>query len=233
MQRSPQYYDLIDSFSKPGCGVCRLLKRDAARYLESLLYEYVNDRDVQKRFIEARGLCNTHSWQMTGSKGYALGIAILQANLLRDLDALNLGSPRPGLSLRRNKVSDPLEPQAPCLVCARMDETEPLYLNVMAAFLDDDRFMTAFRSSSGLCLPHVRQMRHVLEKSPALTSFMVVQRGVWDRLRAELDEFARKSDAYSQSEAFGEEADSWLRAIEALAGLDDVFGMRRGGARSL
>jgi hypothetical protein len=230
MQRSPQYYDLIDAFAKSGCAVCRLLKRDAERYLDSLLYEYVNDRDIQKRFIAARGLCNTHSWQMVESKGYALGIAILQANLLRDLNALKLDSQRTGLNLRRNKVSDPIEPQAPCLVCARMDDTEPLYLNVIAAFLDDDRFMTAFRSSSGLCLPHIRQILRVLEKSPALDAFVSIQRSKWEKLRAELDEFARKSDAYSQNEAFGEEADSWLRAIQTLAGEEDVFGMRRGGA---
>jgi hypothetical protein len=35
------YFDLVEAFGKPGCAVCNLLLRDADRFLDSILYEYV------------------------------------------------------------------------------------------------------------------------------------------------------------------------------------------------
>src|SRR3972149_3703859 len=77
MATSPQYYDLMDQFPEPGCAVCHLALRDGWRYLDSLLYEYVNTGQINDAFRAGRGLCNTHMWQILQFRGTALAITIL------------------------------------------------------------------------------------------------------------------------------------------------------------
>src|SRR6185369_1004968 len=71
------YYDLIETFPRPGCAVCNLLLRDSERHLDSLLYEYILDIETHRHIRAARGLCNEHTWQLKKYVGGALGIAIL------------------------------------------------------------------------------------------------------------------------------------------------------------
>jgi hypothetical protein len=49
-----------------------------------------------------------------------------------------------------------------------------------------------------------------------------VQQAVWQRLRADLQEFIRKNDYRFKNEGSGPEDDAWLRAIEAVAGAPPV-----------
>jgi hypothetical protein len=71
------YYALIEAFGQPGCAICTLLLRSADRFLDSLLYEQVNESQTQRAIRARRGLCNEHAWQLTRYVGNALGIAIL------------------------------------------------------------------------------------------------------------------------------------------------------------
>mgnify|MGYP000641262459 CR=1 FL=1 len=229
MFSSPQYYDLLDKFAEPGCAICKLLQRDAARYIDSLLYEYVNDVATQRHYRAARGLCNVHSWQMQQSKGSVLNIAILSSQALDEIETLEAGPMRGGLNLRRNKSSlaDALQPTAPCPACTRLNEAEAMIVDCLGKNLDEPRLQTAFRDSAGLCLHHVRLVLRYLDKPAQAETFIAIQRDTWARLQAELQEFIRKADANFTGEGFGTEADSWQRAISALAGEPGVFGLRR------
>ena len=37
------YFNLRDALAQPGCPICTLVERVSSRYLDSLLYERVND----------------------------------------------------------------------------------------------------------------------------------------------------------------------------------------------
>ena len=69
---------------KVGCAVCRLVNRTGRRYLESLLYEDVNDPGVQSGFRGSLGFCPRHAHLMLDA-GDGLGTAILYRAATQEL----------------------------------------------------------------------------------------------------------------------------------------------------
>ena len=230
-----EYFDLIESFPEPGCAVCRLLQRDATRHIDALLYQYIYAGQIAPELRAGRGLCNLHSAQMLNYQGRALGIAVVCDWVLdevRKVDArTGPGQSPSGLGRWFGKPSsalaDALEPTGPCLACALMDDAEGRYCSVIVRYLDNERFMTAFHQSAGLCLPHVRLVLRQTASNAQAEAFMAVQRPKWEALHAELREFIRKYDINNADEVMGEEGDSWKRAIGLLMGENGVFGLRR------
>lgn len=227
MQRSPQYYDLMERFTRPGCPICKLLQRDVGRYLDSLRYEYLNDVPTVKAMRAARGLCNDHSWQFADTKGNAGAIALLYGHALDALTSVEAA--RSGFNLLRGKASaaQALEPEASCPACQHLDTMQTHLIEVFAGFLSEDRFVEAFRASEGLCLPHVGLALREIDRPKEADLLLTIQRERWVALQAELDEFIRKSDLHYRDETFGEESDSWRRALVAIAGERGIFGLRR------
>jgi len=50
------------AFEEPGCPICRLRAGAERRYVQTLLYEYVNDGETRVGFVRSRGLCSYHAW---------------------------------------------------------------------------------------------------------------------------------------------------------------------------
>jgi hypothetical protein len=232
------YFDLIETFSQPGCVVCNLLLRNVDRSLDALLYEYVNDPDTHRAFRSRRGLCNEHSWQLARHTGHALGIAILYEaavdEVLKAMDQVPLGiDPQSGLGRllgsagkpNASSLADRLEPTGACRICELLADSEKQYLHILGDYLGDDRMLEAFRCSDGLCLPHFRQILRRTRNPVDLQQLIAIQTSIWSKLRAELSEYRDKSDYRRISEGMGAEGNSWLRAIGRLAGEKGVFGV--------
>lgn len=231
MSSNTHYADLIEAMAQPHCPVCRLVQRDVARYINSLLYEYVNDYDTNAGFRAGRGLCGTHSWQMHETRGSALGVAILfhaaLDEVLRvDLDNTSRGNGGLGGLLGRSKTPKDLDPTGPCMVCAYQRRAERLHIELLADHIAASDLAEAFAASDGLCLPHFQGTLERMGNRSGRTEFVRVQREIWLNLREELELFIRKNDVNYQGEGFGPEGDSWRRAIRLLAGEDGVFGLR-------
>jgi hypothetical protein len=234
MHVNRQYADLIEAMSEPGCAVCRLLLRDGARYIDSLLYEYVNEVETHQAFRAGRGLCNIHGHQMQQVKGAVLGIAILHRAALDEVLKTNFHtrdrSSTLGSLLGRNATSSPsdkLEPTVPCLVCEYAAQAEKRYVSTIAEYIAEPDLQASLAASGGLCLPHFRQSLERISTTEGAEVFTAIQRKIWEDLRAELDLFITKYDAKYQSEPMGKEGDSWRRAIRSLVGEAGVFGLRR------
>ncbi|MBK8027076.1 MAG: hypothetical protein IPK19_38240 [Chloroflexi bacterium] len=236
MHKTFGYYDLLETFPQPGCAVCNLLLRDTQRFLDSLLYEYVMDPDVQNKIRDSRGFCDQHGWQIAQLNN-VLGIAVWYERALGAVvDTLNQagGGGKPaGLGRLLNTrgggadLADALEPSQPCLACERQAENEGRYLKEIAHHALDPKLQTAYRASEGLCLEHFRGLLRV-PMNPARTEILIgMQTDIWTRLRAELNEFMRKSDFNNAGEKFGAEGSSWRRAVARLGGERGVFGLRR------
>lgn len=232
------YFDLIETFSQPGCAVCSLLLRNVDRSLDALLYEYVNDPDTHRAFRTRRGLCNEHSWQLARHTGNALGIAILYEaavdEVLKTIDRVPLGvDPQSGLGRllgsagkpNASLLADRLEPAGMCRICELLADSEKQYLHILSDYLGDERMLEAFRSSDGLCLPHFRQLLRRIRHPADLQHLLSIQTAIWSRLREELAEYRDKSDYRRIREGMGAEGSSWLRAIGRLAGEKGVFGV--------
>jgi hypothetical protein len=232
------YYDLIETFAAPRCAVCNLVLRDVAHFLDSLLYEYVNERETHRTFRASRGLCNEHSWQILRYSGNSLGIAILSRavldELLKTLESVpTTSAPSSGLArLRGNNkangtaLADRLEPTEPCPACRAQADVEQRYIQTLCAYLADEKMEAAFRDSAGLCLPHFQALLRQSNAAAHLGLIITIQRAIWSRLKSELEEFADKSSHERMHEEMGPEGDSWQRAIANIAGAKGVFGLR-------
>lgn len=235
MNNSMRYFDLVEALDQSGCAVCNLVLRDVDRYLDSLLYEYVNREETHHAFRIGRGLCSLHGMQVAQAKGGALGVAILFNAALDEVQQVGAtSSPAQLSSLARLRgrnsaalLADALEPAGSCPVCEHLTRSEASYIAIMAEHIADAQIQSAYRHSSGLCLPHVRMVLRQISNPSRAELFAHLQYEIWRRLRDELELFIRKSNVRANIGPVGEEGDSWRRAITALAGEAGVFGLRR------
>lgn len=235
------YYDLIDQFARPGCAICHLLLADVARLLDSILYEYATDPEMQADFRASFGLCAEHGEQMIqigAARGGALNIAKLYERPLGDMLALLKGpafsSAQIGL-MRRLFASAPqaalielLEPARPCVACKLLDASEAQLIAVLGDHIDDPRLQAAFAASDGLCLPHFRLLLKHAPDAGRQRRLVEFQGAIWARLNDALAGFIRKSNFQHADEPLTDaEGTSWQRVVTHLSGERGVFGPRR------
>jgi hypothetical protein len=213
------YYDLIDAAAEPGCPVCHLSIKSTRRYLDSVIYEYVNDPGVRDDLRAARGYCNKHAWWLTDIPGSALGVAIVYKDIVQSIagavDALPDGNKA---SAGAEGLLERLRPAGACPACKHRDVKEEHLLNALLKNIDDERLATALTDSSGLCLPHLVRALELVEDNRTLRRLAALQQDKLARLQDELSEFIRKSDYRFQAEGFGQEGNSWRRALALVSG---------------
>lgn len=230
MAKSAGYYDLRQAFGEPACALCRLLAQAADSYIDGILWELVNDPELREELNRTRGYCREHSWLLV-RYGASLGAAIMMKDIIDTLQRVAATAKFEPRSFSLRQIFNPahpgggaglaadLAPQASCPVCLKVQSIEVYYLAALGQHLTGpDNLASAYQASDGLCLPHFRQtLAHITD--PATVAALVeVQTSVWQRLSAELNEFIRKKDHRFQHESYGAEADSWIRAIEAVSG---------------
>lgn len=240
--RTPfDYFELIETFPRPGCAMCNLLLRDAEQFVDTLLYEYANTPATRAAFRGARGVCSEHGWLLRKNKmGNVLGIARLYAGALDEILDVIRQTPveevqRSALQRLLNNAPEAdtrdmatrLEPTAQCVVCDAVDGNETRYIQIFTEYITDARFADTFRASEGLCLPHFRKVLRATRDPEKVTRLVEIQTEIWDNLRADLEIFIDKQSYEHIGEKLGKEGDSWVRAILRMAGEKGVFGTRR------
>ncbi|MFN8371872.1 MAG: DUF6062 family protein [Anaerolineae bacterium] len=227
------YFDLIETFPLPGCAICNLLQHDVQRLIDNVLWEHTNDPFILDKMRASRGLCNEHGWQFIEA-AHALNVAVFYEpplqEILKILDEA-VPEPKPQNVVRRlfaksggSTLADALDPVQPCLVCDLQNENEARYLGIMAQHIADERLLKAFWESDGLCLPHFKM---VLRRTPYADRFIRIQKDIWTRLHAELEEFTHKLAIQTPNDQIGSEANSWRRTHAVFTGGKGVFGRRR------
>lgn len=227
------FYDLIDACGLPGCPLCRLAQVEEHHFLDSLLYEYANEYDVHQRVRASRGLCSRHAWQLTEFKEGVLGVAVLYEQALDELLTRLNGNntpasaargmlerwlgPSPGAALAAQLI-----PTQPCMACQHLDDFAARSLAILDDALTEPRFLVVFGASHGLCLPHFTAALGAMRENERSARLAQIQREKWARLQAELRVFIDKHGdrgGDTHIEVMGVEADSWRRAVAALAGM--------------
>lgn len=224
------YYDLRQAFQEPGCAFCTLLARTANRYIDGVLWEMVNDPEIRRELNQARGYCPRHAWMLV-RHGASLGAAILLEDVITTLlNLLQAGrfSPSPAPAFSRlftqnrpaaaDTLVEALSPQIECPACSAVNTAEQHLIDALLAHLTGPRSLAAdYGASQGLCLPHFRRVLGRANNQTVFKALVNAQQTAWQRLQTDLREFIRKND-HNVCEDFGPEGDSWLRAIEAIAG---------------
>src|SRR6266545_1721028 len=227
-----RFFRLLDACDHPGCPVCRCLVADARQYLDSLLYERVNDPDTRRRLHASWGFCSWHAWMLREVSDPAFGSAIMYEDFLRaaiqrfEHKANRLvKSPRGLLGWLGRLVGRARR--------SLIAESEVDYVRAALRFIDDPQFDSAYRRSQGICVPHALQALQL--GADATHAQLLVTRTLpkWAELRRDLQGFVDKHD-YRNRRPFTEaESTAYLRAIEVLTGARGLFANDlRAGARA-
>ena len=228
-------HSLLDACREPGCPVCRVEAREVERYLENQFYENINSPRWRDRLRVSLGFCREHAWLAVDRRlGDALGFSILYRDLvntlLKKLD--EGGTParrdRHWISLLRQvpegmrelveRILTALTPAKRCPACEHRDELRQSILSVLARSLGSEEMAAALQSSDGFCLPHLKGALEQVHEATGFERLLSIHRPKLEGLRAELDEFIRKSDYREIEAGFGPEGDAWLRAIARIVG---------------
>ena len=205
------------------------------RYLENQFYENVNSPRWRERLRTSLGFCHEHAWLAVDRRlGDALGFSILYRDLVNTvLKKLDEGEApaRPGrhwASLLRQvpegmrtlmeRMLTAMTPAKRCPACEHRDELRHSILSMLAKGLGSEEMTAALRSSAGLCLPHLIGTLEQVREESLFELLMSIHRPKLEQLRAEMDEFIRKSDYREIESGFGPEGDAWLRAIAQIVG---------------
>lgn len=232
------YYDVLDACATDICPICHLSQRAVHRYLDSVLYEFVNDPGVRARLRASLGYCNEHAWQLVGLPGgNALAIALIH----RDLIGLGMTRleklvfrPRRGLwhrvlakvhplgdcDVRRRSRLEGLAGKQRCPACEHREEVEGIALaaTLEALAAGDARMRAALEQSAGLCLPHLQRALVLADEPQVFDYLRRTSAAKLTALRSELDTFVHNSDYRFREVTAGPEADSWRRALAWISG---------------
>ncbi len=232
------FFRLIDACDGPGCPVCRCLVADTRQYLDSLLYEQVNDPETRSRLRASWGFCNWHAWMLREASDPAFGSAIIYEDMVRvairrfeRLIGREVGGGgrfvgwlRALVGRRRLPLLVELYRRRPmCPACGQAADSEGRYIDVVLRFVDDPQFDRAYRKSDGLCMPHALHALDVGRGRGAAALLLSRTLPKWTALRKDLEEFVSKHD-YRNREPFTEaEGTAYVRAFEALTGTPGLF----------
>lgn len=207
------YSDLLEACTRPGCPLCRVSLAFVRHYLDSTMYERVNDLGVRGTLRDARGYCNTHAWMLTERHGVVLGTAIILRDVLNAvLEATDVAPLGRGTRQYAQEVLRRLRSSAECPACAHRRTMEDIAIQTLLKYLDDAPLAAALTKTDGLCLRHFSRALELVEDSEQLERLLRFEREALQGLCAELSELIRKHDYRFADEGFGEEGDSWLRA---------------------
>jgi len=229
------YFSLLEALEEDGCVICNLVLRVLDQYFDSLVYERVNDIGVRGDLRQSQGFCAAHG-EMLRAAGSVPGSAIIHRDLIQSLiNGLNNESNLTGtqhnwlkelLNMEDQHHNPILPPANPCPACVLVYQNEQLNIDVLLENWDDDILRTAFKESSGLCLPHLRMVLGQAKDRKKFDQLKQVQLDILQSLLSELDEFIRKQDYRFSHEQVGDERDSWSRAINMVSGNWRVTGSR-------
>jgi hypothetical protein len=227
------YHDLLEALRSEGCPICRLALAQTERSVLYLMNDRILDEATYKSFRERRGLCSEHAWRavraMGGSTTLAIFYNVAMDEILRTIEAAPVQSGKRGFLSGGSKsgaaLADKLEATGPCKVCAQVQETEARFALILTQQMSDPAIADAYSTSEGLCLPHFRIGLRSAESAEAAERLISVQRDIWTRRKAELEEFIAKQDYRRSGEVLGTEGTSWSRAAAWTSGEEGVFGV--------
>ncbi len=233
MDRHTLYYNLHDAFAENGCPICRLCTKAVDRYLEHLLYESVNDFDVRRNIRQSQGFCRKHAWQLL-QRGDLLGIAIIHQDIILTIQRMLRREQRNRLRLSRaqwlrrvlretvaqaaHRLATSLAPLRQCPACQKSIEVQGAYLETLLQHCADPQLQAAWRTSDGLCWPHIQYTIGLIRQEETLVLLMDLELAHFAHLGSELREFIRRHDYRLGSRDFGSESDSWARAVTKVSG---------------
>lgn len=216
-ERHMAHFKMLEAIqAAKGCPLCRLDARAVRSYLESVLYESVNDSSVRAALMRSKGYCRAHAQELLEFRD-GLGTAVIYQDMVRDFLSILAASGEITNRFARRELRPWLE-HPDCPACRVRDEARNRHVSTLVEGLADPELQMALEKSPGLCIPHFFFVQEIL-RDREIRGFLVrAHRAKYGQLLGELEEFCRKNDYRRIREAAGPEGDSWQRAVNLVAG---------------
>ena len=224
--KSFTYIYLEDSFKEKGCPVCNVVDKYVKRYLDNFLYENVNSPSVRIQLRQTLGFCNQHAWQVAKVKD-GLGISIVYEDLLETVlnnfntylkNNTTVVKSKKSLTSKNNLLAELINQKNNCPACKLSNEVEQNCILLILENIKEPSFNRLYKNSTGLCLKHLKLLIDMSYDPKITQEILDIEKNNISKIISELQEYQRKHDYRFSHETFGEEKDSWLRAIEKVVG---------------
>jgi len=239
-----------------GCPLCYLWVKSEKSHMEYLLTNEVTmSPEFREKVQAAKGFCNHHMHLLYNTTkqghtedglGYALYMRDVVERINKDLGSLPdcLGSledsantniltrrrkRRNTFSLLCNTVEHAIQGQQLCPACESLWSSDQRHLHTLILMLDDKEFREEFKSSNGLCLPHLVSAIRMAGRSKLKNSAHIVQTLIeveTKRLRLVeryLSEFVRKQSWDLRNESAGPEVNANPMVLNLLVGAEGLY----------
>jgi len=217
VERMIGYGKLLADLAESGCPVCRGSVRAAARYLESLLWENVNDAGVREELRDNHGFCREHSLallQVAAARSEALGVAIVYEDLLDHIEQ-EIAIEGANLRHRSLRFRSNTRTGRSCRACTVADDVAVNYLRIIATS-EPDTDVGRYLEGAVLCLSHFSRGLGIPGIDHARLGAVYLRGSV--SIRAELRRLIDHADYRRADEPLGNEKDAWVRAVHLVAG---------------
>ena len=217
LHKTKKYFDLLELFEHDDCPLCVLKKKWVSDFIETFLYEGVNDRKMRKKIQANGGFCYDHAHAMM-SHGDPLAHGILYSVLIDEyVNSASFSEPSKKSFIKITKT-EPTE----CLICELERNSD---INTVRTFLDffenSPEFVEKFsQTKTCLCKPHTDILKTVTKNKELIQKVTSIQQDNLLYLKDCLDEIVRKHDyRYKGEELTSEERLAWQRAVKLMVGL--------------
>ena len=217
------FFGVLEALQKAaGCPLCEMDLADTRRYLESVLYEPVNDPVVRAELVKSRGYCRRHAHVILSFKD-GLGTAILYRDQVK-LFLERLGKMKSLLSVaRRKRLPDDWGHHAACPACRMQAADRNRHIVTLLEWLDDADMRAAFDASLPLCVPHFSLVIKCVSDAGLRRYLIEVEHRKMSKLAADLDEFVRRNDYHFVGKGFAGTEKSPADAVRLMVGLEGIL----------
>lgn len=240
-----------------GCPLCFLHLEREQRYMDYLLTnEMTMSPSFREGILAAKGFCNHHmhllyrAAQEGGTEdgsGYALYMRTVIQRIIEQLEALPLdhlwnvenatksnflarrGRRRQAFSELHSGVKRIVQGQQLCPACRNLWSSDETFIDTLVMMLDDEEFREGFKSSGGLCLPHlasaIKTIGRIKLKNPADVAQVLIEAEIrYMQLVARyLSDYVRKRNWQFRHEAPGPEVNANRMSLDVLAGVEGLY----------
>jgi len=205
------YVLMKEALRKKSCPVCLILAGEKENWIESLLYEHVND-DYMRKKIVSRGFCTRHLWDILEYTDRHMSISVLGDSLIIQ-DVLER-------QLKKIVESGFSESSwgADCILCGYLKEAEEANVKSLAKWIEEGELLSLYeRRSSILCLKHLNLLLKQL-KGETGRSLLDVQLAKLKKLNGQLRSLIETFDWNLKKERSYEEVSARELAATFLKG---------------
>jgi len=213
--KNTYYTELLETFDREGCVICKLLEFSVLKYLENLLHEFTMDPTSRREIREAFGYCRKHTEQLievTKNTNQRLSASIVAEDLanyfIKHSKKLIKSGIKSGTGIFKTRKS--------CPICKYYDKHERMYVSEFAKGTAKEEFLRKFEESPGICLEHLIKVSKSIKDRTALKKLLKPQIAMIEETDHELNNFVKKFDHNSNERITDNEASAWYGFFERI-----------------